>query len=1421
MQDLTILHKKNPKISGRRGTYPHTCLAASYEINLRQSPNLIALITDEGKFTYAELARMSEPIVAILKEKNPDIAIIKLRRTRYMAATLLALVRCSITYVSLDYNSLPSLCKFVEENSGSEIILTDNIEDAQIFTQPIVLVHELKMDPDSREQPFYTGSPSCELGRVHNIIYTSGTTGNPKGVIVSECGVVNIINDFALRYKFSSTDTLLAITSLCFDPHVYDFFATWMVGATIRLVSETYLKDGVALGTFLDSCSIAQATPSTWNIILQSGWKGNLRLKAISGGESLSTSLAESLVTMCRELHNCWGPTEVTIDGSSHPITDCKDIKLGLPVSNTTIYLLPPIEHDSDQECEENLGVGEICVAGPGVAQGYLNLPEKTAASFVDIEDPDYAQNINNFSEEKRHDHYHRFGSGKMYRTGDMGFFRNGMLHFSGRRDHQVKIRGNRVEIEKVKCILETIVYKRDPFNVSSVYIKTHEFVPGEKVLIAFLERYAPMSRECEIMLREELSQHLSDYEKPVCYTCLPVFPLTGNGKVDGKQLQLVEASKPRETQSIPCNEVELIVIEIVSSTLHRTACDLDDNIFYMGAASLAVTQIVNRLTDKTKINLSVKDINTAKTLKEIARLISVRMKSQLTESNASMVHSTSSSLGDSSCLITVASRANSPSFNGGKRKLADVTWAIWNLLGFALIGAVAILPSWPLLQASLKVYRVYGLLRGMIFIPFTWVAWVFCVAICMTLLKWIFLGRTVPGIHRTDGWFFYRWWLIDAMFHHLVPLTLGKTIGTPIWNLWLKSMGMNTSLTNHIGTMDLTNVDQITIEKYATINDMASISSARIFCDSETGIKFLKIAPVSIKNGSCIGHRSVIEPGSNIQGHVHAMKEPSNKCGSNCAECMEMDLLLRKTNQIHNDSSKTRLIFAMVATIIGLFFLATVQTAAYFPVTYLLRWILDLIQFGAHIDDTLFILTGYGLLQPIYFEAFLLLFARVSQKGVLSALEHPSGISIILSVAAVHIIYQVVLAISVAVIYRVMRFVVWEKKDSRESEVIRHRFKYYILWFTDQLIKKTSRELSVFDGTMIAVAWWRLLGASVKPQTMLYTGTMPFPDPELVDMGTDSECGNQGTLHTVTVCGNLCVYKPVTIKEGCLVGIHAAVLPGSNLPPGITVSVLSVLNSETIIEPDTGTILDGQQIPRRECDDWYKEDRSWLRDTRWLLLQVLFVLLAPASSVGILTGQLFPSVWVLSHIALSLGELAAILLCPFVFLITCLSSIACILLARWLLAPDFRVGVTKDYVSRVKWFRLLFVKHVFQESFALSVTQGSLWYNMTHVGLGAKVPKNCILYSDSNLGCAMLRLEEDVVCNRGVVLQSYVANFGELTTGKTRIKKRTSIGAHSVVMYGCEIDSSCIIDPLSLVMPGQKTDFGCHYAGIPVTKKF
>jgi amino acid adenylation domain-containing protein len=589
---MEYLHKKF-EIIGPQMDYPKTTLHELFAKEAEKAPNAVALEFENHKVTYGELSTMINQMANCLWSQGlrpGQIVAISLDRTPELIATLFAVLQCGASYVPVDTNYPDTRLNLMIEDSDAAFYIGLNAKKNFPNNAVALTISDiLESMVDFPAEPVDLKVPTESAAY---IIYTSGSTGKPKGVQVAHCNVINLVYSMAKEPGISAADKIFSITTISFDAMVMEIYLPLLHGACVVLVDEETRRDGNLLleKAEKDHITMMWGTSSIWHILIDSGWKKPLNIKALIGGEPVPMPLAHELLSRCKELWNIYGPTETTVCCFLTQLSVEDDpITIGTPIANTTVYLL-----DANKNPVNEGQVGEIVIAGDGVSLGYLNKPELTDERF--LTDP-----------------FNTVSGGKMYLSGDLGkLLPNGEVQCLGRIDHQVKVRGYRIELGEIEQAL---------FSVDGV--KSAIVIAEKDILIAFIEADREFDNEQDQirLWRSELASQLPSFMVPHDFNILEQLPTTLSGKIDRKALSNYKSDKI-VTYNEPRTDSEEVVASIWRECLNREKIDIFSNFFEIGGHSLIAVRVMNKIEQHTGKKLPLSALFEHSTIEELAKLI-------------------------------------------------------------------------------------------------------------------------------------------------------------------------------------------------------------------------------------------------------------------------------------------------------------------------------------------------------------------------------------------------------------------------------------------------------------------------------------------------------------------------------------------------------------------------------------------------------------------------------------------------------------------------------------------------------------------------------------------------------------------------------------------------------------------------------
>lgn len=568
-------------------------LIEAFEKTAKAMPDKTAITAGNESCTYAELNEKAERIASGLEEtgirKNSTVAVYEYRNIDTVAS-ILAVLKCGATYVPISPDIPEERKKFILENSHA---------DFEITKENISLLSEYRVSGKKHSYP--------ALNDTAYIIYTSGSTGQPKGVVMTHGGAMNTIVDINRRFKVSSGDVLLGVSSFTFDLSVYDIFGAFLAGAELVLAQNS--KNVSELSSLLTDHSVTvwnsvpaifslmmseksdstenyfDMTSENINITLEDTY--SLRLVMLSG-DYIPTDLPDRIKDKYSnaEIISLGGATEGGIWSIFYPVGKVEEnwntIPYGYPLSNQQIYII-----GKDNNICPPMVEGEIAIGGKSLSLGYCGDSEKTQSAF--IEHPEL---------------------GRIYKTGDMGIMHSeGYVEFRGRRDNQVKINGYRIELGEIESSL-----------LKMKNIESSVAVVSDNKIIAFYTSAEPVSDDD---IRTFVSEYIPAYMIPTVIKHIDRLPVTANGKIDRKKLVCMDLLSDERTIISPRTENEKVLYNYFSDALGISSFSITDSFFELGGDSIKGINMYNKLSEEYEMELNL--IFRYQTVEQLAKHIKKR----------------------------------------------------------------------------------------------------------------------------------------------------------------------------------------------------------------------------------------------------------------------------------------------------------------------------------------------------------------------------------------------------------------------------------------------------------------------------------------------------------------------------------------------------------------------------------------------------------------------------------------------------------------------------------------------------------------------------------------------------------------------------------------------------------------------------
>lgn len=585
-----------------------------FEAQVQHKPTAIAIQFSDRSFTYQALNQGSNQLARYLQHLGiePGMRVgICLERSIEAIAAMLAVLKAGGVYVPMDPSYPPERLQWMLQDAEISVVLTQ-ADWVDILKTNCTRAVNLEQEWDAIAQESDENlALACTADQIAYVIYTSGSTGTPKGVMVPHRAVNRLV--CATNYvKIGSSNRIAQVANLAFDAATFEVWGALLNGAQLIGIERDI--------TLAASEFVAELRHQQINILFLTTALFNQTVNQIPdafrslqyllfGGERVNVDAVRSVLQQGKPQHliHVYGPTENTTFSTWYEIQeiaeDATTIPIGQAISNTQVYLLDDHRHPVPANA-----IGEIYLGGNGLAQGYLNRPELTKERFIQVElDADRLD-----------------AKCLLYQTGDRAVYRtDGNLEFLGRTDHQIKIRGFRVELGEIEAAIaqhpeiQTSVVTAREMESNSLGDQLYD-----RQLIAYVvPKGSAMPSEPD--LRSFLKTKLPAYMLPAAWVVLDKIPLTANGKVDQKALPLPNPAIAPTTPTFaaPTTSLEASLVELWTQLLGRPV-GIRDNFFELGGHSLLATQLVSRIRDRFQVELPLRAVFEMPTIAELAQKI-------------------------------------------------------------------------------------------------------------------------------------------------------------------------------------------------------------------------------------------------------------------------------------------------------------------------------------------------------------------------------------------------------------------------------------------------------------------------------------------------------------------------------------------------------------------------------------------------------------------------------------------------------------------------------------------------------------------------------------------------------------------------------------------------------------------------------
>ena len=726
---------RHPEATGER-------LDAFFEEIAQRNGPRPAVICEGRTWSYAEIDGRANQLARLLIArgvKPGDRVGLLLNRSADTYVAMLAVMKARAAYVPLAVAFPEQRITFIIEDArlGLVISITPYRDKMLRLPVPHLLIDEAGVQLESMSAaPLRAGEAATPADNICYILYTSGTTGRPKGVVIEHRSICNFVRVAAYSYGYRPGDRVYQGMTIAFDFSVEEIWVPLAGGATLVPAPGEQALIGEELAAFLlDNAVTCLACSPTLLSSIESDVPG-LRLILV-GGEACPHNLVVRWSRPGLTLLNTYGPTEATVTATMGVLDPGKPVTIGRPLPSYSIAILDP-ERPTLAEPGE---MGEIGIAGVGLAVGYLNRPDLTEQKFI----PDFLDLPNNPSR-------------RIYRTGDLGrLSADGEIEYHGRVDTQVKIRGNRIELGEVESVL------LEQPSIGQAVVTTWQPDPERQELVAYytLRSDAPPLSRLEIA--RELKKRLPDFMVPNYLEELPVLPMTVSDKVDLRQLP------PPSTKSFADgapmvaarDDAERFIVKTLCDVLKRDEVSVEGHFFDdLGANSLLMARLCARLRKRDGWGTaSMRDIYLYPTAAQLAAHLRRQARGAATVTHSQPTHRASG-------LAYWTCGAAQLTFH-----LAYSFVLLWSFnYGLQWVNEMLDEPRWLYVRSSVLAIIFF----------FGWTAF-------SVIGKWALVGRWKEESFPIWGWRYYRFWVVMTLIRS-APVAMFK--GSPLYSLYLRLLG-------------------------------------------------------------------------------------------------------------------------------------------------------------------------------------------------------------------------------------------------------------------------------------------------------------------------------------------------------------------------------------------------------------------------------------------------------------------------------------------------------------------------------------------------------------------------------------------------------------------------------------------------------
>ena len=1344
---------------------PHAgALHEIFETQADLRPRAIAVDTGEERTTYADLDGRANRLARHLRGRGVSrgsIVAMLLPRSIDAYAAHLAILKSGAAYVPIDPDYPADRVAYILKDSGAAVLVTT---EALAGPHAAPGLQVVRVDADRN---WIGAESSARLPRgaaaagprdLCYIIYTSGSTGRPKGVMIEHRSAVHLVRAENALYGARPDDRVYQGASLAFDLSIEEIWMAFQAGATLVPATGALKHAGPDLSRLLAErgVTVVSTVPTLLTILAED--IPTLRL-LILGGEACPPHLVDLWSRPGRRILNTYGPTETTV------IATCAELRPGTPVTigraipgyrvqllDEALRPVPPGE------------TGEICVGGIGVARGYVNRPDETRARFV----PD------RFTPDGMARSVSAPQAGRLYRTGDLGRLdARGNIEFLGRLDGQVKLRGFRVELQEIEAVLA------QGEGVRAAACAVREDPPGVQQLVGYI---VPNNGHVdEARLVDHLRKRLPPYMVPATIETIRDLPRLPSGKLDRASLPPphragIDAAAPggaaqqgaggHNGAGRPRTATEKRLADVWSVLFRSHAVSVDDDFFVdLGGHSLLVAKMVSELRrDPRFASVSVIDVYEHPTIRKLASAL-----------DSTLRRNRSPRASESPAAWRTTPRPGPGGGGPAGKKAADGAAARHRLAGVLQALGLYAVSGFHVLQ-SVTPYLVFFLLLENGAPALQAALWgVGCSLLVFPALvpvavaaKWILLGRIKPGRHPLWGWYYVRWWLVQAL---VASLPLDYLFGTPLLAFVYRLLGVRIGKDVYLATDRFAAFDLVSIGDGASIDDDVSLLGYTVEGQE------LVLGPTRVGDRCFIGTRSMLS---------------DNVVMEDGARLEDLSLLPRGARVPAGETwagSPARPIQTPVKPVAPAPARSALRRAASTAI--------------------------YAALVPIL--PVLLLVAFVPGVALLTRID-PFAEPLLYLAATPLVGASFVLLLTAEVV--LLKWLLVGRVRAGTYPV--HGWFYVRHWIVDQLLTMSLEHVGQLHATLWLAPWYRALGARLGRSVELSTASLTTPD--LLDIGDGCTIADEASLGEPRIEGGWMTTSPTRLGRRVFVGNSGVVPAGLTLGDDSLVGVLSIAPGDPRAAARQGASWLGSppiSLPRREPSTGFSEARTFQPSRRLRLARAAFellrVTLVPAGFIVVMAATVRTALELWDR----LGAGATLALLPAVYAAACALVLGGVALVKWALMGRFRPFVRPLWTPFIWRLELANALYEFLATpLALDALQGTPFLPAYLRLLGVRIGRQVYLHTTGFLEFDLVDVGDRAALNKDCVVQTHLFEDRVLKASGARIGADAVVGSCSVVLYDSEMEAGSSLDALSLLMKGERLPAGTAWTGLPAAAR-